>query len=316
MKIGIDIMGGDYAPKAPLKGIANMLPSLPEDVELVLLGDQAVMDQYKSLLDPEHHDQVSFIPTTQVIEMGESPTKAFNNKPEASMAVGLNHLASSQFDVLISAGNTGALMVGSLYTVKPITGIIRPPLTTLVPKPDGNFGIILDVGANPDCKPEVLNQFGILGTMYLNSVYNIQNPRVGLLNIGTEPEKGNVNAQNTYRYITDHSNNEINFAGNVEGYDLFRDKAEVYVCDGFTGNIVLKSAEGIFELIKKRGITDEYFKHFDFENHGGTPILGINKPVIVGHGVSTPTAFENMVKQGQKVVKSNLVNHIKKAFET
>ncbi len=316
MKIGIDIMGGDFAPKAPLQGISNLLSSISTDTELVLIGEESVLEAYKPDLDPDQHSQLSFIPASQVIEMGESPTKAFNNKPDASMAVGLNHLAKNQLDVLISAGNTGALMVGSLYTVKPITGVMRPPLTTLVPKPDGNFGIILDVGANPDCKPEVLQQFGILGSMYLNSVYNLDQPRVGLLNIGTEPEKGNVNAQNTYRYITKNGKDEMNFIGNVEGYDLFKDKADVYVCDGFTGNIVLKSAEGIFELIKQRGITDEYFKHFDFENHGGTPILGINKPVIVGHGISTPTAFENMVKQGQKVVKSHLVDHIKQAFES
>lgn len=316
MKIGIDIMGGDYAPDAPLKGIANLLPNLSDDVELVLIGDDALLQSSNAHLDPDEHPLLSTISTSQVIEMGESPTKAFSNKPDSSMSKGLEYLAGDKLDVLISAGNTGALMVGSLYTVKPVSGVIRPPLTTLVPKPDGSFGIILDVGANPDCKPEVLNQFGILGSMYLKSVYNQNSPRVGLMNIGTEPEKGNVNAQNTFRYITENGTDQMNFIGNVEGYDLFKDKAEVYVCDGFTGNIVLKSAEGIFELIKKRGITDEYFKHFDFENHGGTPILGINKPVIVGHGISTPTAFENMVKQGQRIVNSNLVDHIKQAFES
>lgn len=309
-------MGGDYAPRAPLEGIANLLPSLPEDVELVLVGTQSAIDKNRDLIDPHSHAQLSFIPASQVVEMGESPTRAFNNKPDSSMIRGLSQLAQNELELFISAGNTGALMVGSLYTVKPIKGVIRPPLTTMVPKPDGNFAIILDVGANPDCKPEVLQQFGILGSMYLKKVYNMKNPRVGLLNIGTEPEKGNLNAQNTYRQIMEHGLTEMNFAGNVEGYDLFKDKADVYVCDGFTGNIVLKSAEGIFELIKKRGITDEFFKQFDFENHGGTPILGINKPVIVGHGISTPVAFENMVKQGQKVIKSHLVHHIKQAFES
>lgn len=309
-------MGGDYAPEAPLKGIANLLGSLPTEVQLVLIGDPQVLENHQAILDPHQHSQISVVPTTQIIEMGESPTKAFSGKPDSSMAKGLEHLAGDQLDVLISAGNTGALMVGSLYTVKAVEGVLRPTLTTLVPKPDGSNGIILDVGANPDCKPEVLQQFGILGSMYLKSVYNFTSPRVGLLNIGTEPEKGNVNAQNTYRQLNQYEGEALNFIGNVEGYDLFKDKADVYVCDGFTGNIVLKSAEGIFELIKKRGITDEYFRHFDFENHGGTPILGVNKPVVVGHGISTPAAFENMVKQSQKVVSSGLVDHIKQAFES
>lgn len=316
MKIGIDIMGGDYAPEAPLKGIANLVDTLPEDTELVLIGEERTFDEYRSILNVDHHQQLSAVTTSQVIEMAESPTKAFSGKPDSSLAKGLEHLAGNELDALISAGNTGAMMVGALYTVKAVSGVIRPPLTTLVPKPDGSYGIILDVGANPDCRPEVLEQFGILGSMYLKSVYNFESPRVGLLNIGTEPEKGNVNAQNTYRQITEHGAASMNFIGNVEGYDLFKDKADVYVCDGFTGNIVLKSAEGIFELIHRRGITDEYFQHFDFENHGGTPILGVNKPVIVGHGISTPTAFENMVKQSQKVVHSNLVDHIKQAFES
>ncbi len=314
MKIGIDIMGGDYAPESPIKGVAKALPNLPEDVQLVLIGDEHYIESYKSKLDYENTNQLDFLCTSQVIEMSESPTKSFSQKTDSSIYKGFESLKTENLDVFLSAGNTGAMMVGSLYTIKAISGVLRPAITTLVPKSDGKFGIMLDVGANPDCKPEVLEQFGVLGSQYLKSVYNLDNPRVGLLNIGEEKEKGNIVTQSAYSNMEQSGN--MNFVGNVEGYDLFKDKADVYVCDGFTGNIVLKTAEGIFEMIKKRGISDEYFSNFDFENHGGTPILGVNKPVIVGHGVSTPMAFENMIKVGQGIVNSQLIDKIQRAFES
>lgn len=307
-------MGGDYAPESPIKGVAKALPNLPEDVQLVLIGDESHLNAFKDKLDFNSSNQLDFISTSQVIEMSESPTKSFSHKTDSSIYKGFENLKSEHLDVFLSAGNTGAMMVGSLYTIKAISGVLRPAITTLVPKSDGNFGIMLDVGANPDCKQEVLHQFGILGSEYLKSVYNFDAPRVGLLNIGEEKEKGNIVTQSAYPNM--EQSQKMNFVGNVEGYDLFKDKADVYVCDGFTGNIVLKTAEGIFEMIKKRGISDEYFSNFDFENHGGTPILGVNKPVIVGHGVSTPTAFENMIKVGQGIVNSQLIDKIKGAFES
>ena len=307
-------MGGDYAPESPMKGIANALPNLPQDVQLVLIGDEKLIEKQKADLNINDSDRLEVLATSQVIEMGESPTKAFNQKADSSIAKGFEKLKAESLDVLISAGNTGAMMVGSLYTIKAIEGVQRPTITTLVPKVDSTYGIMLDVGANPDCKPEVLHQFGVLGSLYLKSVYKIDNPRVGLLNIGTEKEKGNLVTQSAYGKM--ENSEKINFVGNVEGYDLFKSKADVYVCDGFTGNIVLKTAEGIFELIKQRGINDDYFHQFNFENHGGTPILGVNKPVIIGHGISTPTAFENMIKVGREIVDSKLVDKIKRAFES
>lgn len=313
MKIGIDIMGGDFAPKAALKGIQQVLPELPGNIQLIILGDEAIAKEYLSESQFDH-PQLDIIPTTEVIEMGESPTKSFGQKPNSSIAKGFEKLKQESLDVFLSAGNTGAMMVGSLYTIKAIKGVMRPSVTTLVPKINGKYGLLLDVGANADCKQEVLHQFGILGSLYSEYVNQIENPRVALLNIGSEKEKGNLVTQAAYG--TMEQSDQINFIGNVEGYDLFKDKADVYVCDGFTGNIVLKSAEAIFELIKNRGIEDEYFKQFDFENHGGTPILGVNKPVIIGHGISTPEAFKNMVIQGKKVVESELIKNIKLAFES
>lgn len=307
-------MGGDYAPKSPLEGVINALPNLPEDVQLVLIGDENALKEYRDKLSIEDSDKLDFIQASDVIEMSESPTKSFNQKPDSSIYKGFEKLKGEAIDVFLSAGNTGAMMVGSLYTIKAIQGVLRPAITTLVPKTDGNFGIMLDVGANPDCKQEVLHQFGILGSEYLKNVFKVQNPKVGLLNIGEEKEKGNLITQAAYPNMEASEN--INFVGNVEGYDLFKDKADVYVCDGFTGNIVLKTAEGIFELIKKRGVSDEYFSNFNFENHGGTPILGVNKPVIIGHGISTPAAFENMIKMGQGIVNSQLISKIKRALES
>jgi len=313
MKIGIDIMGGDFAPNAALDGINQAYQNPPENLELVLLGDQSIIEPY---LD-EHglsKDHFKIIHSEEVIEMGESPTKAFSKKPKSSISIGFKLLSEGKIDVFLSAGNTGAMMVGSLYTVKAIEGVLRPSVTTLVPKENGDYGIMLDAGANADCKQDVLYQFGLLGSLYSKYVYKNDNPRVGLLNIGSEEEKGNVETKAAYPML--EASEKINFIGNVEGHDLFKDVADVYVCDGFTGNIVLKSAESIIEIIKQRGIKDEFFKQFDYENYGGTPILGVNKPVMIGHGVSSPTAFKNMIMLSQDIVDARLIEKMKAEFES
>jgi glycerol-3-phosphate acyltransferase PlsX len=201
------------------------------------------------------------------------------------------------------------MMVGALYTVKAIDGVQRPSLTTLVPKVDGSNGLMLDVGANADVKPDVLAQFAILGSLYAQHVLNIENPRVGLLSIGEEKEKGNLLNQAVYPLLEDLRN--INFVGNVEGRDLFGDKADVIVCDGFTGNIVLKTCEGFYYKLKKRGIEDDFLDRFNFESYGGTAILGVNKPVVIGHGISRANTFENMIRLTKQVVMSNLIQKIK-----
>jgi len=312
MRIGLDIMGGDYAPQAPLEGVRLAYKELPENNKFILIGDEPVISAY---LD-EHgmsRDRCEIVHTTDVIEMGESPTKAMTQKQNSSILVGLKMLKAGTIDVFMSAGNTGAVYVAALYTVKAIEGIMRPSITSIIPKEHGGFGIILDIGANADCKPEVLLQFGILGSLYAKYVYGIEDPKVGLLNIGSEPEKGNLLTQAAYPLF--ENTNKLHFIGNVEGYDFFNDKADVIVCDGFTGNIVLKTAETIYQIMKKRGLTDEYFDRYDYEDYGGTPILGINKPVMIGHGVSTPHAFLNMIKMGINVSESKLIDNIKQAFE-
>jgi len=312
MRIGLDIMGGDYAPKAPLEGVKLAYDELPADVSFILFGDETIINEglgARYLVD----DRIRIIHTTEVIEMGESPTRAMAQKPDSSIVVGLKALRAGDIDVFMSAGNTGAVYVASLYTVKAIEGIMRPSITSIIPKENGGFGIILDVGAVADCKQDVLLQFGILGSLYAKYVFGIDDPKVGLLNIGSEPEKGNLLTQAAYPLF--ENSQKIDFIGNVEGYDFFNDKADVIVCDGFTGNIVLKTAETIYQIMKKRGLTDEYFKRYDYEDYGGTPILGINKPVMIGHGVSSPHAFMNMIKMGIQVAESKLIEKIKQAFE-
>jgi len=312
MRIGLDIMGGDYAPQAPLEGVRLAYKELPHTIKFILIGDEEIINAYLQ----EHHlskDRCEIIHTTEVIEMGESPTKAISQKQNSSILVGLKMLKAGSIDVFMSAGNTGAVYVAALYTVKAIEGILRPSITSIIPKEHGGFGIILDIGANADCKQDVLLQFGILGSLYAKYVYGIEDPKVGLLNIGSEPEKGNLLTQAAYPLF--ESTTKFHFIGNVEGYDFFNDKADVIVCDGFTGNIVLKTAETIYQIMKKRGLTDEYFDRYDYEDYGGTPILGINKPVMIGHGVSSPHAFLNMIKMGISVSESKLIDNIKQAFE-
>jgi len=199
-----------------------------------------------------------------------------------------------------------------MYSIKTIAGVIRPCLTSMVPKESGKMGVLLDVGANADCKPDVLYQFGLLGSLYVEHVYGIQNPKVALMNIGEEEGKGNLVSQAAYDIMK--TAKQYNFVGNVEGFDLFNEKADVIVCDGFTGNVIIKQAEGIYDLLKKRKVVDPFIDNFNYEFHGGSPILGVNGAVVVGHGVSNANAIKNMVKLSKNVAESMLAEKIKNAF--
>jgi glycerol-3-phosphate acyltransferase PlsX len=226
--------------------------------------------------------------------------------------MGLKALAEKKIDAFSSAGNTGAVMVASMMTIKSIPGVIRPCITSILPKEKGGMGLILDVGTNADCKPDVLHQFGILGSIFAQLVYHIDNPKVALLNIGEEPEKGNLVSQAAHVMMAEST--QFNFVGNVEGRDLFNSKADVIVCEGFTGNVVLKEAEAFYTLIKKRGLSDEYFDRFNYELYGGTPILGVNGSVMIGHGISSPVAIQNMILLSMEVAETKLHEKIKEAF--
>jgi glycerol-3-phosphate acyltransferase PlsX len=312
MKIGLDIMGGDYAPKATVLGAIDAYKELSPTEQLVLIGDKdiAVSILKENDFNPDHFE---FVHTTEVIGMGEHPTKAIVQKPDSSISVGFKMLKDDDIQAFSSAGNTGAMLVGSMFSVKAIPGVIRPAMTAMAPKLKGGFNILLDVGANADCKPDMLVQFGVLGSLFANSVYNIENPRVALMNIGEEEEKGNLLCQATYPLMKETS--LFNFAGNVEGRDLFSDLSDVIVCDGFTGNVVLKMAESFYVVTLKKGFKDEFFDRFNYEQYGGSPILGVNAPVVVGHGISSPTAIKNMVLLSRNMVNSGLVDKIRRAFQ-
>jgi glycerol-3-phosphate acyltransferase PlsX len=308
MKIGIDTMGGDYAPLEALKGIQDYFSEQTTNpVHVVLIGDE---EKLKPLLHQFSLPQgvYSVVHAPQVIDMHEHPTKVLKEKQQSSIAVGFGLLAKGKTDAFISAGNTGAMLVGALYSIKAIEGVLRPTISTIVPKENGETGLLLDVGLNSDCKPEHLNQFAIMGSVYAETILGIDKPRVALMNIGEEEGKGNLLAQASYLLLKE--NKHINFIGNVEGRDFLIDKADVIVCDGFTGNIVLKMAESLFEITKRKGINHEYFDRFNFENYGGTPVLGVSKPVIIGHGISKNKAFKNMITLAQKMIKKEIMQKL------
>jgi glycerol-3-phosphate acyltransferase PlsX len=313
MKIGLDIMGGDFAPAEAIKGVQLFFEQEPDpSVHLLLIGDTAAAIPYLSLLEP-YQSRYTLIEANQTIGMDEHPTRALKEKPQSSIAIGCGMLQMQKADAFISAGNTGAMMVGAMYTVKNIEGVLRPTIATPIPRIDGKFNLLLDVGINADCKPENLVQFAQLGSLYVQKVYGIENPRVALLNIGEEEGKGNLLAQATYPLLKEQS--QINFIGNIEGRDVFLDKADVTVCEGFVGNIVLKMAESVYQIFKEqRGIQDEFLDNFNYEGYGGTPILGINAPVIIGHGISRAPAFKNMIDVSRRIIDAKLIDSVKEQF--
>ena len=313
MKIALDIMGGDYAPEQALLGVRRYFDEvLDPSVALVLIGESDAVEPFMHQLQP-YRERISFVPSKGTIGMHEHPTKALKEKPESSIAKGFEALAKGQADAFIGAGNTGAMMVGAMYTVKTIEGILRPTIASPLPRADGGFNFLLDVGINADCKPEHLVQFAAMGALYVARVLGKDNPRVGLLNLGEEEGKGNILAQATFPLLKEAT--DINFAGNVEGRDMFGDKADVVVCEGFVGNVALKMAESIHQIFaKERGIHDAFLDHFNYEIYGGTPILGINSPVIIGHGISSALAFRNMIDAARKIVASGLIDAFKAHF--
>lgn len=305
-------MGGDFAPKNCLDGAMQAIGELPLDVTVVLIGDEPTAKAYLQ----EHKADLSrfeFVHASEVLTMGEHPTKALAQKPNSSIALGYKLLKEEKIQAFASAGNTGAMLVGAMFSVKAVPGVIRPCITSMLPKENGGFGVILDVGTNADCKPDVLYQFGVLGSVYAQEVYKIKSPRVALLNIGEEAEKGNLVSQATYALMRDSK--DFNFVGNVEGRDVFSDRADVIVCEGFTGNVLLKTAEAFYTLIQKRKRSDEYFDKFNYELYGATPILGINSNVLIGHGISSALAFKNTLLLAKDIVEAKLSDKIKQVFQ-
>jgi glycerol-3-phosphate acyltransferase PlsX len=312
MIIGFDLMGGDLGPIEAIKG-AHAYLSKYDDANLALIGVPSSCEEHLSLLD-EYKDRYNFVPAQDVISMHEHATKALKEKPNSSIALGFGMLKLGKIDAFISAGNTGAMLVGSMYSVGAISGVSRPTIATLVPRLGGGFNFLLDVGANADCKPEHLAQFGHLGSLYAEYIYGYKAPEVALLNLGEEEGKGNILAQAAYPLLK--ANAQIKFVGNVEGRDFFKPNARVIVTDGFTGNVVLKFAESLYDLFQDKLKGDDLIEGLNYEVYGGVPVLGINAPVVIGHGISSANAYVSMILCAEKIIKTGLIEAIKTQFAT
>ncbi len=306
-------MGGDFAPEAAVQGAVLALEAIGPDSRIVLFGDEA---KIKAVLEAEgcSAERFDIVATTEVIEMGDHPAKAFQAKADSSITVGFGYLAKGTIDGFASAGSTGAMMVGSMYAVKPIEGVIRPTISSIVPTIAGRPALLLDVGLNVDCKPEVLAQYGLIGSIYAEAVLGIGKPRVAVLNIGEEETKGNAQTKATYELLKEDG--RINFVGNVEGSYIFTGQvADVIVCDGFVGNTVLKMAEGLYRINKKLGGGNAFWDAMNYENVGGTPVLGVNAPVIIGHGISSARAIKSMILSTEQCIKADLTVKLQHAFK-
>ncbi len=306
-------MGGDFAPEAAVKGAVAALPLLGKDSRIVLFGDES---QILEILKGEGCDASNFdiVATTEVIEMGDHPAKAFQSKSDSSITVGFGYLAKGLIDGFASAGSTGAMMVGSMYAVKPIEGVIRPTISSLVPTVAGRSALLLDVGLNVDCKPEVLAQYGLIGSIYAQTVLGIDAPRVAIVNIGEEESKGNAQTKAAYELLK--ADGRFNFVGNVEGTHIFSGKvADVIVCDGFVGNTLLKMAEGLYRINKALGCSDSSFwEQMNYETVGGTPVLGVNAPVLIGHGCSSVEAIKSLILSTERAISSGVTKRLQEVF--
>lgn len=325
MKLAVDAMGGDHAPKEIVLGVKRALSEF-NDIEVILYGDE---NQIKQYITPG--DRLTIVHTDEVIEATDEPVRAVKRKKNASMVLMAQAVNNGDADACISAGNTGALMTAGLFIVGRIDGIERPALAPTLPTLDGKGFLMLDLGANVDAKPEHLLQYAIMGSVYAEKVRGINNPRVGLLNIGTEDKKGNELTKKTFPLLKEAP---IHFIGNVESRDLLEGPADVVVTDGFTGNMVLKTIEGtaltVFSMLKKTftastknklaaGLVKNDLKQMknmlDYTEYGGAGLFGLKAPVIKAHGSSNQVALYNAVRQAREMVKHNVSNTIKDAIK-
>jgi phosphate acyltransferase len=325
MKLAVDAMGGDHAPKEIVLGVKRALSEF-NDIEVLLYGDENQIKQYITPVD-----RLTIVHTDEVIEATDEPVRAVKRKKNASMVLMAQAVNNGEADACISAGNTGALMTAGLFIVGRIVGIERPALAPTLPTLDGKGFLMLDLGANVDAKPEHLLQYAIMGSIYAEKVRGINNPRVGLLNIGTEDKKGNELTKRTFQLLKDAP---IHFIGNIESRDLLEGPADVVVTDGFTGNMVLKTIEGtalsVFSMLKKTftastknklaaGLVKNDLKQMknmlDYTEYGGAGLFGLKAPVIKAHGSSNEVALYNAMRQAREMVKHNVSNTIKDAIK-
>jgi glycerol-3-phosphate acyltransferase PlsX len=315
MRIALDAMGSDRAPAVEVEGAVGALLEHPE-LTVVLVGDRERIEAELARWPDAPRDRVEVVHATQVIEMGEAPAQAIRRKPDSSIVVGLKLHKERRVEAFISAGSTGAVMAGSLFLLRPLPGVDRPAIGTVFPTAHGRT-LVLDSGANVDTRPHHMVQFARLGTIYAQDLLGIAEPRVGLLNIGEEPEKGDERAVEAHGLLAAASG--IRFVGNVEGRDIIHGKCDVLVCDGFVGNVLLKFYESIAGFIIKllrqeaaaEGLNlDRIFKTLDYTEMGGAPLLGVNGFTIICHGGSPPHAVRNAIRVAVQSVQHDMVGHI------
>jgi len=314
MRIGIDMMGGDFSPESTISGSLLARDELHPGEKILFIGDREIIQQWSD----EHQVDISdfdIVHTSDRVEMGAHPLGSLNRHPNASIFLGQKMLKSGEIDGFCSAGNTGAMLVGAMQIVSPIPGIIRPAISAVIPNVSGGNSLLLDVGLNPDARPDVLFQYGLIGAIYASNIMESAEPEVSLLNIGKEEDKGNLVAKSTYQLMKDTG--QFNFAGNIEANELFHHKVtDVVVCDGFVGNIVLKEAEAMYKLISSRKVGNGYFEMFNFENFGGTPVLGVRAPMVIGHGISNSKAIKNMILETRNVIHTGLIEKITESIHS
>jgi glycerol-3-phosphate acyltransferase PlsX len=324
MRISIDAMGGDFAPREIVAGTLRAAQELSGIEKLFLVGDEsaisAELKKHKGVV-PEC---IEIVHASEVVAMGESPAVAIRRKKDSSISRSIELVKNGKADAIFSAGNTGAAIVGATLKLRTIKGVDRPAIAAIMPTPKNPF-VLLDAGANPDSTSEMLQQFAVMGSIYSREILGVENPTVGLLSIGEEEAKGNETTKKTFGLLGD---SHLNFIGNVESGDLYRGKVDVAVCDGFVGNIVLKTSEAVAKMIARwlrslvrvnplrmfgallsRGVFDDMKSHADPSNHGGAPLLGANGVVIIGHGSSNARATFNGIRVATEAVDHN-VNHL------
>ena len=337
MKILLDAMGGDNAPEATIKGAVKAINELSS--EIVLIGNEEkinkkIKELYGKNSIKEISEKIAIHNTTEEITMEDIPTQAIKHKKDSSMVVGFKMLKEGEGDVFVSAGNSGALLTGATLLVGRIKGVDRPAMAPMLPSYKKGV-MLVDAGANTNCKPINLLQFAQMANVYLQKIYNIEKPAIGLLNIGTEETKGNDLVKESYQLLKQEAEEHgINFVGNIEGRDAFTGKIDAVITDGFTGNVFLKTVEGLGKLVK-RSLTENlkknlgsmlcalpampaikrFAKTMDYKEYGGALFLGVQKPVVKAHGSSDEKLFYYTLKQAENFAQSGTVDIIKKEFE-
>lgn len=320
MRIAVDAMGGDFAPAVVIEAVADALREIP-DVEILLVGHTEKLAYHLQKERLKESSRLHYVHAEEVVEMGEPSTNAIRSKRHSSITVAAELVAKGQADGVISAGHTGAAVAATKVKLRMAPGVDRPAIAALMPAVGGHF-ILVDAGANTDCVPLNLAQFAVMGELYAQLIFGIERPRIGLLSVGGEDVKGNALTKETFKIL---SKMPINFIGNVEGHDLFDRTADVVICDGFTGNVVLKSSESLASAIGtwlKEALTKDAFRQIgallaknafhdlkaisNFEEYGGAPLLGINGVCIIGHGASTPKAVKNAIRVANDFAKHSL----------